>query len=138
MARQQACNIPSAGISCPVSKHLMSCRKACHVRSAGKSCPISRFVMSCQQAHILIAYRLSLLSLVATRQDRHPRTRITLLLIFIASTQHSSIINTLIAPPPIAGKDFERDMERARGCYRHLRTVFQELEECRPFELLRG
>ena len=29
-------------------------------------------------------------------------------------------------------------MERARGCFRHLRTLFQELEEIRPFELLRG
>ena len=29
-------------------------------------------------------------------------------------------------------------MERARGCFRHLRTLFQELEEIRPFELLKG
>ena len=29
-------------------------------------------------------------------------------------------------------------MERARGCFRHLKTLFQELEEIRPFELLRG
>lgn len=28
-------------------------------------------------------------------------------------------------------------MERARGCWRHLRTMFQELEECRAFELLK-
>ena len=28
-------------------------------------------------------------------------------------------------------------MERARGCFRHLRTMFQELEECRAFELLK-
>ena len=33
---------------------------------------------------------------------------------------------------------FEEDMERARGCFRHLRTVFQELEECRAFELLKA
>ncbi len=31
-----------------------------------------------------------------------------------------------------------QDMERARGCFRHLKTLFQELEEIRPFELLRG
>jgi len=29
-------------------------------------------------------------------------------------------------------------MEAARGCFRHLRTLFQELEECRAFELLKG
>jgi intron-binding protein aquarius len=28
-------------------------------------------------------------------------------------------------------------MERARGCFRHLRAVFQELEEIRPFEVLK-
>ena len=28
-------------------------------------------------------------------------------------------------------------MESARGCWRHLRTMFQELEECRAFELLK-
>ncbi|CAL8471736.1 g11278 [Coccomyxa elongata] len=36
------------------------------------------------------------------------------------------------------GEDYEADMERARGCWRHLRTMFQELEECRAFELLKG
>ena len=36
------------------------------------------------------------------------------------------------------GRDFEADMERARGCWRHLRTMFQELEECRAFELLKA
>ena len=35
------------------------------------------------------------------------------------------------------GEDFEADMERAKGCWRHLRTMFQELEECRAFELLK-
>jgi len=43
------------------------------------------------------------------------------------------------APQPLfAGKTYEQDMERARGCFRHLRTMFQELEECRAFELLKG
>ncbi|GLI62109.1 hypothetical protein VaNZ11_004692 [Volvox africanus] len=43
------------------------------------------------------------------------------------------------APQPLfAGRDFEQDMERARGCFRHLRTLFQELEECRAFEMLKG
>ncbi len=36
-----------------------------------------------------------------------------------------------------AGEDYGADMERARGCWRHLRTMFQELEECRAFELLK-
>ena len=35
------------------------------------------------------------------------------------------------------GKSYEEDLERARGCFRHLRTMFQELEECRAFELLK-
>lgn len=36
------------------------------------------------------------------------------------------------------GVDYEADVEKARGCWRHLRTMFQELEECRAFELLKG
>ena len=36
------------------------------------------------------------------------------------------------------GRSFAADMERARGCWRHLRTMFQELEECRAFELLKA
>jgi len=36
-----------------------------------------------------------------------------------------------------AGTDYEADLEKARGCWRHLRTMFQELEECRAFELLK-
>ena len=35
------------------------------------------------------------------------------------------------------GNRFEEDVESARGCWRHLRTMFQELEECRAFELLK-
>ena len=35
------------------------------------------------------------------------------------------------------GLSFTNDMEKAWGCFRHLRTVFQELEECRAFELLK-
>lgn len=31
-----------------------------------------------------------------------------------------------------------QDMEVAQGCFRHLRLLFQELEETRPFELLKG
>ena len=34
-------------------------------------------------------------------------------------------------------KSYEEDMEKSRGCFRHLRTIFQELEECRAFELLK-
>ncbi|KAF5841175.1 hypothetical protein DUNSADRAFT_14005 [Dunaliella salina] len=40
--------------------------------------------------------------------------------------------------PLFKGKNYEEDMSRARGCFRHLRTMFQELEECRAFELLKG
>ena len=36
-----------------------------------------------------------------------------------------------------AGAEYEADLEKARGCWRHLRTMFQELEECRAFELLK-
>ena len=35
------------------------------------------------------------------------------------------------------GQGYEADIEKARGCWRHLRTMFQELEECRAFELLK-
>ena len=35
------------------------------------------------------------------------------------------------------GQEYEADIEKARGCWRHLRTMFQELEECRAFELLK-
>lgn len=42
------------------------------------------------------------------------------------------------AGPLFAGVSYEADMEKARGCFRHLKTMFQELEECRAFELLKG
>ncbi|GMH36875.1 hypothetical protein BSKO_04748 [Bryopsis sp. KO-2023] len=43
------------------------------------------------------------------------------------------------APQPLfEGQSVEDDMEKARGCFRHLKTMFQELEECRAFELLKG
>ncbi|XP_020250043.1 intron-binding protein aquarius [Asparagus officinalis] len=43
------------------------------------------------------------------------------------------------APQPIfTCESFERDMRAAKGCFRHLSTMFQELEECRPFELLKS
>lgn len=35
------------------------------------------------------------------------------------------------------GQDFSADWQRAEGCFRHLRTMFQELEEVRPFEILK-
>jgi hypothetical protein len=35
------------------------------------------------------------------------------------------------------GESYETDMEKARGCFRHLKIIFQELEECRAFELLK-
>ncbi|KAL5982160.1 hypothetical protein ACLOJK_016229 [Asimina triloba] len=42
-------------------------------------------------------------------------------------------------PEPIfTGQSFEKDMRAANGCFRHLKTMFQELEECRAFELLKS
>lgn len=34
-------------------------------------------------------------------------------------------------------QDFSTDWQRAEGCFRHLRTMFQELVEVRPFEILK-
>ncbi|KAL6124939.1 hypothetical protein ACLB2K_077447 [Fragaria x ananassa] len=43
------------------------------------------------------------------------------------------------SPKPVfTGESFEKDMRAAKGCFRHLKTVFQELEECRAFELLKS
>ncbi|CAI9102844.1 OLC1v1001193C1 [Oldenlandia corymbosa var. corymbosa] len=43
------------------------------------------------------------------------------------------------APQPIfTGQSFESDLRAAKGCFRHLETMFQELEECRAFELLKS
>ncbi|OMO78046.1 Intron-binding protein, aquarius [Corchorus capsularis] len=43
------------------------------------------------------------------------------------------------APQAIfSGESFEKDMRAAKGCFRHLKTMFQELEECRAFELLKS
>lgn len=39
--------------------------------------------------------------------------------------------------PVFSGESFEKDMRAAKGCFRHLSTMFQELEECRAFELLK-
>ncbi|KAI3845892.1 hypothetical protein MKX03_024501 [Papaver bracteatum] len=40
--------------------------------------------------------------------------------------------------PVFSGQSFEKDMRSAKGCFRHLQTMFQELEECRAFELLKS
>lgn len=43
------------------------------------------------------------------------------------------------SPQPVfTGQSFEKDMRAARGCFSHLKTMFQELEECRAFELLKS
>ncbi|XP_008795569.2 RNA helicase aquarius [Phoenix dactylifera] len=43
------------------------------------------------------------------------------------------------APQPVfTGESFEKDMRAAKGCFRHLSTMFQEMEECRAFELLKS
>merc|ERR1719228_597166 len=42
------------------------------------------------------------------------------------------------APQPMfKGKSYEEDLEIARGCWRYLSDIFQQLEEFRAFELLR-
>ncbi|XP_059651946.1 uncharacterized protein LOC132299398 [Cornus florida] len=40
--------------------------------------------------------------------------------------------------PVFTGQSFEKDMRAAKGCFRHLKNTFQELEECRAFELLKS
>ncbi|KAF8043054.1 hypothetical protein BT93_A1408 [Corymbia citriodora subsp. variegata] len=40
--------------------------------------------------------------------------------------------------PVFTGQSFEKDMRAAKGCFRHLKTMFQELEECMAFELLKS
>ncbi|KAK3422889.1 hypothetical protein EUGRSUZ_G03254 [Eucalyptus grandis] len=40
--------------------------------------------------------------------------------------------------PVFTGQSFEKDMRAAKGCFCHLKTMFQELEECRAFELLKS
>ncbi|CAA3022407.1 intron-binding aquarius [Olea europaea subsp. europaea] len=40
--------------------------------------------------------------------------------------------------PVFTGQSFEKDMRAAKGCFRHLKTMFGELEECRAFELLKS
>jgi len=43
------------------------------------------------------------------------------------------------APQPLFKKaSFDEDWQAAEGCFRHLKTMFKELEECRAFELLKG
>ncbi|XP_071509741.1 RNA helicase aquarius-like [Diadema antillarum] len=43
------------------------------------------------------------------------------------------------APQPVfKGRKFEEDMDIAEGCYRHIKKIFQQLEEFRAFELLRS
>lgn len=40
--------------------------------------------------------------------------------------------------PVFTGNSFDEDMRSAFGCLHHLKTMFQELEECRAFELLKS
>ncbi|KAF6168355.1 hypothetical protein GIB67_018195 [Kingdonia uniflora] len=40
--------------------------------------------------------------------------------------------------PVFTGHSFEKDMRVAKGCFRHLKTMFLEIEECRAFELLKS
>ncbi|XP_071786990.1 RNA helicase aquarius-like [Asterias amurensis] len=43
------------------------------------------------------------------------------------------------APQPVfKGTSFDEDMDIAEGCYRHIKKIFQQLEEFRAFELLRS
>jgi len=41
------------------------------------------------------------------------------------------------APQPLFPGKREADEEVARGCFRYIEEIFKELQECRPFELLR-
>ncbi|PON51178.1 Intron-binding protein aquarius [Trema orientale] len=40
--------------------------------------------------------------------------------------------------PVFTGESFEKVMRAAQGCFSHLKTMFQELEECRAFDLLKS
>ncbi|XP_072032730.1 RNA helicase aquarius-like [Amphiura filiformis] len=43
------------------------------------------------------------------------------------------------APQPVfKGQSYDEDMDLAEGCYRHIKKIFQQLEEFRAFELLRS
>ncbi|XP_030854514.1 RNA helicase aquarius isoform X2 [Strongylocentrotus purpuratus] len=43
------------------------------------------------------------------------------------------------APQPVfKGETYVQDMDIAEGCYRHIKKIFQQLEEFRAFELLRS
>jgi intron-binding protein aquarius len=55
-----------------------------------------------------------------------------------AVSQHFPFLSFFeTAPQPLFKfTSFEEDMEIAEGCFRHIRKIFTELEECRPFELL--
>ncbi|KAL4586293.1 hypothetical protein LXL04_010929 [Taraxacum kok-saghyz] len=41
-------------------------------------------------------------------------------------------------PALFTATSFHHDMRTAQGCFRHLKTIFQELDECRAFELLKS
>lgn len=40
--------------------------------------------------------------------------------------------------PLFAGGSFAADMEVAEGCFRHIKRIFEQLKDCRAFELLRS
>lgn len=42
------------------------------------------------------------------------------------------------AQPLFAGQSYARDLAVAEECFRHLKAIFEEVEECRAFELLRS
>lgn len=43
------------------------------------------------------------------------------------------------APQPLfTGESYDKDMDMAEGCFRHIRKIFTQLEEFRAFELLRS
>ena len=43
-----------------------------------------------------------------------------------------------VPQPLFSSKSLVDDMDRARACMRYIQNIFYELEECRPFELLKG
>jgi intron-binding protein aquarius len=43
-----------------------------------------------------------------------------------------------LADPLFSGKIIEKDLEKANCCWRHISDIFEQLDEFRPFELLRS
>jgi hypothetical protein len=63
---------------------------------------------------------------------------ITMLIIIRHNTSNGLIYRcATVVQPLFSGEDAEADLSSARGCFKHLSKVFEELAEYRAFELLR-